>query len=90
VVSLPAGAELAYAWSSSDHAPVGYVELPSGPPISTIGYEQAGFVNSSFGYSYLQSDGSPISFSACDSTAPPGTNTDRTVIVTGTYYLPLL
>lgn len=81
-VNLPSGAVLTYQWSSSNGQPIGEVYAPSGPranyPTSDV------FYNSSFGYSVVQSDGTPIQFWACDFTL--GGPVNNTVDLVGIYF----
>ena len=89
-VSLPSGAVLVYAWSSSDGDPVSVVWAPSGPPVSPVSGEFGdAFLNSSSGYSLVQSNGTGIPFWACEMTSS-GAGGNRSIVLTGTYYLPLL
>jgi len=89
-VDLPSGAIFVYQWTSSDGRPIGEVWAPSGPPIGSTWAIPDEFINSTYGYSIVQSKGTAIAFWACDSTLSPGASTNQTVILTGTYYAEIL
>lgn len=85
-VELPNGAVFTYEWSSENGQPIGEVYAPGGPradyPTSDL------FLNSSFGYSVIQSNGTPIQIWACDFSSSSPVN--DTVDVVGIYYAPIL
>jgi hypothetical protein len=89
-VDLPAGAILAYQWSSADGQPVGEVAAPTGPPVSSVVVVGDLFTNSSSGYSSLESNGSAVPFWACDFSSSSVSGANRTVLLSGTYYLTVL
>jgi hypothetical protein len=86
-VDLPSGAMLDYRWSSSDGQPIAEVWAPGGPSVSSVWIITDAFFNSTSGYSTVQSHGSPIPFWACDFGSSPGTLANRTVELSGTYYI---
>jgi len=87
-VSIPTGAVLAYQWSSTDGSVVGEVWAPSGPPVGSALQVGDLFLNSSWGYSAVDGNGTPITLWACDFGTPSGGT--PSVRFTGTYYLSLL
>lgn len=87
VLKYPAGTILAYHWSSSNGQPVGEVWAPSGAQISS-NYSNwsstLGFFNSSYGNSVWQSNGTALTFWACDFSATTPRN--ESIDVSGTLY----
>jgi hypothetical protein len=88
-VNLPSGAVFAFQWESSNGQPISEVYAPSGPPVGSTSVYPNLFLNSTWGYSLVQSHGDPIRFWACDSTSSAGP-TNQSVILSGTYYAALL
>lgn len=83
---LPRDALLTYAWRSASGQPISLVRTPTGPSADNLSSRPGTFVNSTAGFSALQSNGPALRFSACNTLAQWAVANTTWVEVTGTYY----
>jgi hypothetical protein len=88
--TIPKGATFALHWYATNGRPISVVSLPGLPYVSSIGSPGSLTTNSSQGWVGGDSNGTSVELWACDNPGLLTGGASPQVVVTGTYYTPLL